>query len=252
MQFRSLIFLLGLLISFPVNSETGKLEDVLERIIVAYGGEKNLRRLDAVVQEWSLLALRGNRQGIDKRSIQMPDRLKVELTYTDKQETRLLNGDAGLVIFGNRPPEPANDMQRDAMRLQLMRLYSPLALRERIDSLQVDEHDDELRLMLTEGSLKTNYFVNPENWRIEKVMGTLSVSGAEMNFVTEYSDFSMIEGVLVHHRENKYAGNVNTAVLKLQRIEFDVTFEDKDFQAPEESGESVIASIAIRSSYARE
>jgi hypothetical protein len=243
MRFHLTILLLGLVTSAPTISESAEVEDVLDEIIAVYGGEDNLRKLDSVIQEWSLLALAGNRQGTDKRSIRMPDRLKVELTYTDKQETRLLNGDAGLVIFGDRPPAPANDMQKAAMRLQLMRLYSPLALRDRIESLRIDATDGTLILTLTEQDLRTDYVVDTENWHIKKIVGTLSINGAEMSFMTEYSDFSMVEGVLVHHRENKYAGNVNTAVLRLRKIEFDVTFDDEAFKAPGKTDASVIARI---------
>ena len=42
-----------------------------------------------------------------------------------------------------------------------------------------------------------------------------------MSFVTEYSDFKLVDGVLVHQREDKYAGTVNTAQLQLRNIEFD-------------------------------
>jgi len=240
------------MVSLPANSETGPLEDVLEQMIAAYGGEKNLRKLEVVIQEWDLLALSRNKQGNDKRSIQLPDRLKVELTYPDKQETRILNGDAGLVIFGDRAPALANDMQRDAMRLQLMRLYSPLALRKRIGSLQLSADSDVLTLHLSENGLNAAYFINSKDWRIVKIVGTLSVNGGEMDFVTEYSDFDVVEGILVHRRENKYAGGVNTAVLRLRRIEFDAELNDEDFRAPEKKGTAVIAAATPGTAYERE
>lgn len=252
MQLRLTVLLLGLVISGSASTEPEELQDVLEQMISAYGGEMNLRKLDSVIQEWDLFALSRNKQGNDKRSIQFPDRLKVELTYPDKQETRILNGDAGLVVFGDRAPTLANDMQRDAMRLQLMRLFSPLTLRERADSLRLSADDDHLTLTLTEHKLRVVYFVNAEDWRVEKVVGTLTINGGEMDFVTEYSDFAVVEGVLVHHRENKYAGGVNTAVLRLRRIEFDAKLDDEDFQVPENDKESVIATVTSTTTYARE
>jgi hypothetical protein len=47
------------------------------------------------------------------------------------------------------------------------------------------------------------------------------MGGGAMRFLTEYSDFEFIDGVLVHRKENKFAGNVNTAVLTLKNIRFD-------------------------------
>jgi hypothetical protein len=56
------------------------------------------------------------------------------------------------------------------------------------------------------------------------------VNGTEMRFLTEYSDFRWVEGVLIHHRENKYAGSVNTAKLKLRRIGFAPSFAADTFR----------------------
>ena len=36
-------------------------------------------------------------------------------------------------------------------------------------------------------------------------MGKLSVKGVAIRFVTEYSEHAMVDGVLVHHRENKWS-----------------------------------------------
>ena len=110
-----------------------------------------------------------------------------------------------------------------------MRLYSPLALRDRIENLSMAEQEGFLYLTLRENGLRADYVVNMENWRIEKVVGTMSINGNEMNFLTEYSEFKLVDGVLVHHRENKYAGKVNTAVLNLNTITIEAQFEDDTF-----------------------
>jgi len=43
-----------------------------------------------MVQEWSMVAMMGNRHGKDVRSIRVPDQLKVGLTYPDNTEIRIL------------------------------------------------------------------------------------------------------------------------------------------------------------------
>ena len=120
-------------------------------------------------------------------------------------------------------------MQRDAMRLQLMRLYSPLMLRDKIDSVQLVEEGGLLALSLVEDGLHVHYMVNRENWRIEKVAGSLLANGNEIQFLTEYSDFKVIDGVLMHQKENKFAGGVNTAVLQLRSVTFDASIADETF-----------------------
>ena len=202
---------------------------VLKNLVESYGGERNLRKLDSMIQEWDMVALRSKRHGKDLRSIRLPDQLRVELRYPDKREIRVLNGDASHVLFDDRPAQAAREPQRDAMRLQLMRLYSPLVLRERRDSLSLTVEGEYCALSLIDGDLRVDYLVNTENWRIEKVVGTLRMNSTEMRFLTEYSDFDFVDGVLIHHKENKFAGGTNTAVLTLTAVTLDAALDAKRF-----------------------
>ena len=221
------------LLPLPASGE--HLQEVLQQMVDAYGGEANVRKLDSMVQEWDFLALMGNKHGSDVRALAMPDRLKVELSYPDKKETRVLDGDTGYVIYDGRPAAVAEEHQTNAMRLQLMRLYSPLALLDRIENLHLTDKGDFLVLTLQENGLQADYLVNKEDWHIEKVLGTLHINGMKMNFLTEYEDFREIEGVVLHHKENKFAGSVNTARLELRHVELDAAIDDADFD-PEEGG----------------
>jgi hypothetical protein len=74
-------------------------------------------------------------------------------------------------------------------------------------------------------------------------MGKLSVNGTAMRFVTEYSDHATVDGVLVHHRENKWVGSMNTAVLRLQRITVDAEFDDEEFEPVANPANPVIARV---------
>jgi hypothetical protein len=225
------IILLAPLLVFSQTADPQSLDKqtALDKIIHAYGGETNLRRLDRVVQEWDFFALTGNRHGTDVRSIRIPDQLKVELSYPDKTEIRILNGREGRVAFDQRLAQTASPAQRDAMRLQLMRLYSPLVLRDRSDAVSLEIDGEFCALSLLENGVRADYLVNMETWRIEKVVGTLTVNGTQMQFLTEYSDFKYVDGILVHQKENKYAGGVNTAKLKLSRITFNAELDDSTF-----------------------
>lgn len=243
---RVIIFLSCLLMSTASMAQSADLDTVLDEMVRVYGGEQNLRKLDHMVQEWALVAKMGNRHGTDRRSLNLPVQLKVELTYPDKTETRILNGSEGFTIFGDRPAVPAATPQRDAMVLQLMRLYSPLALRDRKKALKISDNGSELVLTLSVHGVISEYFVNKESRRIERVAGTLRINGNAMSFITEYSDFKMIEGVLVHQREDKYAGSVNTAQLQLRHIEFDASFGEGHFVPSNKAQDSLIAADAIR------
>ena len=63
-------------------------------------------------------------------------------------------------------------------------------------------------------------------WWYHDEKDCLSVNGTEMQFLTEYSDFRFVDGIFVLHKENKFAGNVNTAKLLLRQITFDAALDD--------------------------
>jgi hypothetical protein len=221
--------LILLTFSHAVFSETPDRQFVLERLIDSYGGKKNLRVLDTAVQKWDFVALMGNRHGTDIRSIRIPGQLRVELRYPNKTETRILNGEEAHVIFNERSAQAASPPQRDAMRLQLMRLYSPLVLSEKSDAVTLRIDGEFCALSLVENGVQADYLVNQETWRIEKVVGTLTVNGMQMQFLTEYSDFKFVDGTLVHQKENKFAGGTNTAMLQLREIIFENSFKEGTF-----------------------
>ncbi len=229
---RPVILAIALCICAPAAAQTEDIGSVLEQVIEAYGGETNLRKLDNMIQEWAFYAPMRGRHGADIRRVSVPNQLKVELHYPDKSEIRVLSGDRGFVRFDDRGATVASDQQRDGMRLQLMRLYSPLALRERIENLQMRTSADGnfLALTLREAGLRTDYLVNRTNWQIETVVGTMVIKGVEMRFRTEYSDFKIVDGVLIHQRENKFAGEVNTAKLRLQNVELGADFDPHEFE----------------------
>lgn len=196
-------------------------EEVLANMVRAYGGEENLEKLNHMNQLWKMNVQTSGQEGHDYRVVLQPTHLLVELMYPNRMERRLLRGAEAYRSMGESPYEQANPMQKEAMMLQLMRLYSPLTLRDRQGDLALTDTEDYLVLSLIEGDIRADYLVNKENWRIEKVAGTLTINGMSMQFLTEYSDFRVVDGVLMHHQERKFAGNVNTANLELLKLHSD-------------------------------
>ena len=218
-----------LVFSNGVNAQDPGIAEILERVIVAYGGEDNLRKLDSQVQEWDIVALSSGSHGSDTRRIRVPDQLKVEVAYPHKKETRVISGTAGYYLHNGQHLRPASEPQRDAMRLQLMRHYSPLVLRKKFDFLTLSANEEFRVITLFEQGVRVDYYVNADTWRIERVVGSLAINRTEMQFVTEYSNFEFRDGVLVHLKENKFAGGVNTAVLELRSVTLDAELTDTDF-----------------------
>ena len=216
-------------VSVTTHAESLDIDALLDRLIRAYGGEANLHKLDSQVQLWDFVALTSKRHGTDVRALEAPDKLRVQLIYPDKREVRIINGSASFASFGGEPEAAVGRPQSDAMRLQLMRLYSPLVLREKRDALSLEVEGGNYVLTLFEHGVRVDYLVNSKTWRIEKVVGGLAIKGQEFRFVTEYSDFAFRDGVLVHQKENKFAGATNTAILQLRQIMLGKKISDGHF-----------------------
>jgi hypothetical protein len=215
------ISMMALFMSLNLSAKAATAEKILDQMVSSYGGADALEKLNAPYQQiWHLNATARNAQGNDLRSIDLPEKLQVELSYPHNSETRILFEDQGLKIYNDSKQVKAEGPGLDAMRLQRMRLYNPLLLKENAEEITVSEKGSHYILTLNEKGLTTDYYVNKKSHMIEVVVGTLQMGGMPMQFRTEYHDFKEEAGVIMPHREIKYAGNVNTAELTLLATQF--------------------------------
>ncbi|MBD3647043.1 MAG: hypothetical protein HUJ31_06210 [Pseudomonadales bacterium] len=222
---RILLWLFTIFLRWPVPVLALTKGEVIDELVASYGGEVNLQKLDTMQQFWKMDVVSRGTEGHDHRLVSLPDHLYVELMYPDRTEKRLLLGEKALRSYAEGPWQPAKPPQAAAMKLQRMRMYSPLTLRTKLSQVTLHQQGDHVVLSLQEDGLKVDYRVDKAAWQIEEVTGTMSMNGFEMSFRTEYLDFRRIDGVLIHHRERKFAGPVNTANLELLKIEFDPDLE---------------------------
>lgn len=192
-------------------------DEILNKMINVYGGEKNITNMSSYEQVWLVEAKAGNSNGSDHRKVTLPSSLYTKLTYPDKKETRTLVEGHGIKELGDKKVVASGPML-DAMKLQLMRLYNPLVLKNRAQNIELSGDDTNYILTLKEGDIETKYFVSKREYLIEKVIGKLSFGTQSMEFVTLYKDYEKKEGVMMPTTEVKYAGSVNTAVMKLQSV----------------------------------
>ncbi len=192
---------------------------ILDEMIIRYGGEESLKQLNSYKQIWNVETKMGNSHGTDTREIRLPNFLKVELVYPNRSEIRILDHAKGIKKYPNKTIEAKGPML-DAMKLQLMRLYTPLELKKRAKDIKVLEDDNFYVLILEQDNLVANYFVSKKDYYISLVIGELSMNGSKMEFRTFYEDYAITHGVMMPHKEIKYAGSVNTAILRLKEVSF--------------------------------
>lgn len=210
-------------------SHAASKEDFLKGLVQSYGGKENLKKLDSWKAAWQIESSAKGETGTDTRSISLPGKLRVELKYANSSELRIINGDKGYRGFSGSPLLPASGPPLEAMKLQRMRMYTPLTLLEKKKNLTVDEEGGFKVITLKQGGITGKYFVNPASMRIERFIGRMEMNGQAMEFKTEYSDFKTIEGVILHHKEIKYAGSVNTAVMALKEAKLGEKFDPSVF-----------------------
>jgi len=159
-----------------------------------------------------------------RREFVAPGRLRVEIEYPAKTETRILNGERGW--RGDRERvEPIQGPLLLAMRYQLLRLQPAWALashRDRVTLRPAADGQASRTLRLTwSPELQVEYRVDAGTGRVSRAAGILVVGRMTMTLATEYSNFEAIDGVLVARTEETFAAGRHTATTRIDSIVFD-------------------------------
>jgi hypothetical protein len=229
---KKLITLFSIVFAVALMSGCGEKDpkaQLFDEMITAYGGAENLGKLDSYTSVWAMEVRVRPQKGKAINFVDQAGKLRVELIYPDRTETRVINGSRGYKGYNKAPLQAVSGPKFDSMKLQLMRLYTPLTLKNKA-GISVTDGEGFKYITLKEGSLTSVYHVNAETFRIEKVVGKLNMGAREMEFQTEYSDFKKVDGVLMHHRENKFAAGMNTAELFLKDVKLSATHDENLFK----------------------
>lgn len=210
------LFLCTLFIS---NLYANDIHTILANVINTYGGEKNLEKLSSYKQKWNVFAIAQNEKGIDNREVILPHTLKTTLTYEKKVETRVLTPNEKYKVF-NGTKENVSGIKAKAMNLQLKRLYTPLILKQKALQIKVEDYNTHYALVLEEDEAKIVYFVNKKNYAITQVTGYIYIQDQTVVFNTLYTKFKKFNDVLIPTKEYKSTNNVQTAILTLEKIDF--------------------------------
>ncbi|QOY53587.1 hypothetical protein HUE87_06575 [Candidatus Sulfurimonas marisnigri] len=216
-------FLAITIFSLTLSAKELSIDTVIQNMIKAYGGEKNLERSSSYEQVWQIDRQTDGVKGRDNRKVILPYYLRTKLIYPEKTEIRVVIRDNGTKEFSGRKVQAKGPML-DAMKLQLMRLFTPLILKNRLKDITMITEKNQYILSLKNNSITSKYFVSKNSFLVDKVIGELKIGSMNMEFLTIYEDYKSANGVMMPHREIKYAGSVNTAIMTLK--------ETKPIQSP--------------------
>jgi hypothetical protein len=196
---------------------------LVEKVVEAYGGKGALERFPVLVQEGEVVAHEASDVGRVLRIFERPRRLRVTISYPGSApEQRILDGAQGW--RGGR--EVSGTPPHVAMLLQAARMDLPSSLssgRERLlDEGTIERDGKKLRaltLPLGEG-LSVTAEVDPESGRILRTVARMPGGVGNLEFVTAYSDFRKVSGVLVPFREENFVQGRHSGTTVLRSVEF--------------------------------
>ncbi len=196
---------------------------LVDRVVAAYGGREALEKGPVVVQEGEITAHAPGEVGRVTRIYERPRHLRVTIGYPGgASEQRILDGDRA---WRDRR-EVTGTPPHGAMSLQAARLELPLSLLAGVARV-ADEGTVEvdgkrlrvLRLPLGEGaSLAAE--IDEATGRIERTVARMPGGDVPLEFVTVYSDFRKVQGILVPFREENHVHGRHTGTTVLRRVEF--------------------------------
>jgi hypothetical protein len=192
---------------------------LVDGIVAAYGGKPALDAARAMRMTGTIDSPR-NGKGDLVRSLERPDRLKIEVHYSAAREVRLLDGPNAW-----QNGKPVQGLAAQAMALQAFRLDLPSLLgrlKDKVKDLGPAEHGGvpvrRLALSLP-GDMEFTVLVDPATSHIVRSETSVGGGAKRVAFATNYSDFRKTGDVLAAFAEENFAGETATGVTKLEKIE---------------------------------
>jgi len=207
-------------------SRTASTDDIgilLDKVAAAYGGQQRLSEVTAYRQYGETVSAMRRRPGQVQRAFQYPDRLRIEIRYSeDDNELRILAG-ASAWHHGT----PVTGIRYSAMLLQAARLGLPNTLldhRERVRDAGIitSRRGKSLRALELpfHGNLRLVVGIDAATGHILESRGIMGgVQGHSMEFTATYDDFRKVGGRLFAFGETHYAMGNRMGHTTLERIE---------------------------------
>ena len=140
----------------------------------------------------------------------------------------LERSDAQLMLTVTNPGPPLPERMRsqlfDSMVSQLLRSDLPAALLRHFDRIEdrgeVQLEGETRRLLVLEfsPSITVRYWLDPETLLVLRAEGAISSEAMSIDFQTRYADFRPVEGVLVPHHEENWAGGRHVATTTIEKV----------------------------------
>ena len=211
------LFVMLTLINCSLNATELSVDTIISKMVTTYGGEENLKKLNSYTQIWDIESKVKDVNGTDTRMVILPTSLKTDIEYPNKKEIRVLHNGYGSKTTNKQRVVVEGPMLL-AMKLQLMRLYTPLTLKKNSADIKLIEQKEHYVLQLSKDDVASQYFVSKKSFLIDQVIGQLKMQGSTMQFLTMYRHYIKVDGALTPQMEIKFAAGTNTAIMRLREM----------------------------------
>jgi hypothetical protein len=218
----TLSLLLSLLCSASLTANAAPVDEVVTRVINAYGGMAEWSSAESVSETGRVTSTMRATDSPIARSFQYPATLRVEIGRENGAEIRTLKDGHGW-----KNDAEVTGPQLDAMLLQAARMGLPRLLADPTsnvkDNGEVERDGKKYRELEVELPNKMSLVVQIDrsDWHIVRSIGrapTPQFGTGTIEFVTDYLDFRLVDGLLFSFHEINYAQGTKTGETKLEKI----------------------------------
>ena len=221
----------ALAVALSAGAPSPDVPTLVGKCIDAYGGRVGFARSAAAVHTGTVTSiLHPGVVGHIARAYRRPGKLRVEVKFGNDGEVRILDGERGW-----RQGHEVERGQLASMILQAARLDLPSLLWTWIDrvqdrgTMQLDGRTLRVLALQIGPGILVEADVDPSTGRILRSRGSYG-GPAALEFITTYSDFRTVDGVLVPFREANWANGSSTGETVLGRVEFPRELPDQLFR----------------------
>ena len=213
--------------SAPRGGARDEVAALVRRCVEAYGGEAAVARAARSVHEGTVTSLlHPGGPGRIARAYARPGRLRVEVAFPDagEPEIRVLDGGRGW-RHGQEVEGPLlTSMILQAARMDLPALLAARGAKvEARGTLALDGKTLRVLALTLAPGVVVEAAIDPGTGRILRSRGSAG-GPTPVEFVTTYSDFRTVDGVLVPFHEENWANGKTTGETVLTRVDFPESF----------------------------
>ncbi len=192
------------------NQYSSDVEDLVSRVVEAYGGREKLQNMQSVYGEGEIKAFVSGKRGSSVTYLARDRKLRVETLFKGSSEVEILNGERGWRTAKNGALQRVDGIRYLGMIYQFKHLYLPYGLMKGTYRIKdagwemfrgmavriLDLSDDEGPPM--------KVFIDTETYRIVKVIGYFTIDDSEATLTIVFGDFKTVDGVPFPFRMTDY------------------------------------------------